>query len=559
MKKVLLTVTLLMLTIACCIAFAACGHEHTFASEWSKDGENHWHACTGDDCNEISDKAAHVYDNACDADCNVCGATRTPAEQHVYDGEADAECNVCGATRELPVRYKANDEAEWSSAVDFEGKTQFTLVADMGTQSVTVVRDGDVLWVVGYKNDEKVGEMFYVKSGEAYYLINLLEGSVYEREDITKKLYDAMFEDCVRSVTGGKSYADFKYDDESHKYESDGNVHTLTFVGGTVNKIEATVKISSMTVTTQITFAADKITVPESHVFKIDAESYENALNFKDADGKFYQNVDVDYNGFRYIVTENAAYYYNGATTPDILETIWTNENGKGVIYTKKTKDSEWVRTVQTEKFDDFASLVLSKTSFKEYVTRIPFAQLTYSETDKKYSGSYKYGSNTINASMHFEDGKLVEFIKSMVKADGTTASWGGTATVTYGNAEIEIPTAAKTVYDVAYDEVSNAYTLENVSFSAGETKCFVFDVTKAIYDANKGESGNYDIEGAFTVSDGSATLTVTAKDASGNAVTNGGKDNGKIFFEELSTAGKYYVEITADNACTGSWSISFG
>ena len=42
--------------------------------------------------------ADHVYDNACDADCNVCGATRTPAD-HVYDNACDADCNVCGATR----------------------------------------------------------------------------------------------------------------------------------------------------------------------------------------------------------------------------------------------------------------------------------------------------------------------------------------------------------------------------------------------------------------------------------------------------------------------------
>ena len=40
----------------------------------------------------------HVYDNACDTSCNVCGATRTAAE-HVYDNACDASCNVCGATR----------------------------------------------------------------------------------------------------------------------------------------------------------------------------------------------------------------------------------------------------------------------------------------------------------------------------------------------------------------------------------------------------------------------------------------------------------------------------
>ena len=42
----------------------------------------------------------HVYGNACDADCNECGDTRTPAD-HVYDGEGDRNCNECGDVREL--------------------------------------------------------------------------------------------------------------------------------------------------------------------------------------------------------------------------------------------------------------------------------------------------------------------------------------------------------------------------------------------------------------------------------------------------------------------------
>ena len=42
----------------------------------------------------------HVYDNACDATCNECGATRT-ASDHVYDNDHDADCNTCGAIRDV--------------------------------------------------------------------------------------------------------------------------------------------------------------------------------------------------------------------------------------------------------------------------------------------------------------------------------------------------------------------------------------------------------------------------------------------------------------------------
>ena len=47
-----------------------------------------------------SEGCEHVYDNACDIDCNVCGVKRTAAE-HVYDGEYDKTCNECGFERNV--------------------------------------------------------------------------------------------------------------------------------------------------------------------------------------------------------------------------------------------------------------------------------------------------------------------------------------------------------------------------------------------------------------------------------------------------------------------------
>lgn len=44
------------------------------------------------------DPSLHTYDNACDADCNRCGQTRTPAD-HVYDNDCDTRCNVCDDVR----------------------------------------------------------------------------------------------------------------------------------------------------------------------------------------------------------------------------------------------------------------------------------------------------------------------------------------------------------------------------------------------------------------------------------------------------------------------------
>ncbi len=42
----------------------------------------------------------HTYDNACDADCNICGEWRETAG-HSYDDDYDPDCNICGETREV--------------------------------------------------------------------------------------------------------------------------------------------------------------------------------------------------------------------------------------------------------------------------------------------------------------------------------------------------------------------------------------------------------------------------------------------------------------------------
>jgi len=50
----------------------------------------------------------HVYDNACDADCNACGAIREVGE-HQYDDEYDADCNACGAVRLIEYRVYSDE------------------------------------------------------------------------------------------------------------------------------------------------------------------------------------------------------------------------------------------------------------------------------------------------------------------------------------------------------------------------------------------------------------------------------------------------------------------
>ena len=55
-------------------------HTHTYGA-WSNDDADHWHECTDAACTDkagsVKDKAAHIYDDAADTTCNVCGYVRT--------------------------------------------------------------------------------------------------------------------------------------------------------------------------------------------------------------------------------------------------------------------------------------------------------------------------------------------------------------------------------------------------------------------------------------------------------------------------------------------------
>lgn len=134
-------------------------HEHKWSTEWSSDGEYHWHECLNPDCpitrNRDKDGyGVHKYDDEHDATCNVCGHVREVEPEHEhkwdtawsYDGQhhwheclnpdcditdnaekdgygdhvfsddQDTTCNVCGYVREVePPKHEHNWSTDWSS------------------------------------------------------------------------------------------------------------------------------------------------------------------------------------------------------------------------------------------------------------------------------------------------------------------------------------------------------------------------------------------------------------------------------------------------------------
>lgn len=157
MKKRLLTI-LLSLVAATCLTFAltACGEKktecekngHSFSTEWLNDATDHWHKCAN--CNEVSDKAAHVYDNDVDATCNTCGYERAAHTAHtagtVWENDETNHWHVCtasGCEEKLDTAAHTWNAGEITTPVTFtsDGVKTYTCTVCQKTKTETVTME----------------------------------------------------------------------------------------------------------------------------------------------------------------------------------------------------------------------------------------------------------------------------------------------------------------------------------------------------------------------------------------------------------------------------------
>ena len=107
MKKRKIAVLIGLFACALCAAgLAACGHQHTYAEEWTTDATHHWHEATCEHSGERSDYAEHTWD----------GGTVTTAATCTEAGEKTYTCTVCSATKTEVIAATGHSYAgEWSS------------------------------------------------------------------------------------------------------------------------------------------------------------------------------------------------------------------------------------------------------------------------------------------------------------------------------------------------------------------------------------------------------------------------------------------------------------
>ena len=184
---------------------SADAHQHGFGDAWITDAENHWHACEGEDCNEISDKAAHQW-----VDKKVLA---TPSQDE--DGAIEKECSVCGAKYTATVPFEGIGATEWADMLSDKSFNNYTLNMD-GVMTVTINGEENsisrIKEIVKIDGEEMFIEMFSsdIDSVSTSSETMFLSGEMAEAQKLQyTQLYLAMLERCDN----------FSYDKESKTYK----------------------------------------------------------------------------------------------------------------------------------------------------------------------------------------------------------------------------------------------------------------------------------------------------------------------------------------------------
>ena len=129
--------------------------KHVFATEWSKDSAEHWHACTTEGCTEKDQKATHTFDQSVviadalksAANCKnaavyykscVCGQISTT--EFFTDGEPVADAHIWdeGKVTKEPTT-EAEGEKTFTCTVDGCGATKVEPIAKLVNPTITPV------------------------------------------------------------------------------------------------------------------------------------------------------------------------------------------------------------------------------------------------------------------------------------------------------------------------------------------------------------------------------------------------------------------------------------
>ena len=159
-------------------------HTHTYSEQWAYNDTDHWHACTGAECDEVKDKAAHTWDNGTIIAEPTCTAK----------GEKTYTCTVCSATKteeNTTTEHTFSDEWEKNEAYHWHKCENCNEISGKAEHSYSA----DGVCVCGYKTIPE--ETLPTTLNEL-----MQEGNEKYRAVVVKTLNDHLLEDMLYKTVG---------------------------------------------------------------------------------------------------------------------------------------------------------------------------------------------------------------------------------------------------------------------------------------------------------------------------------------------------------------------
>lgn len=238
MKKFLSTLMAICLCLSLCACLIACdetgdpeesqsqptpdeptSHEHSFGSDWQKDGSVHWRACTGGGCKEIADRAEHVWTDM--------GVIVEPTQDS--NGTLRQKCSVCEAVKDSTVAFEGINENKWNTMLSDANFENFTLLTE---GNMTTTQGGQTFGPYKTKSAckmtaDKMALILYDAESDAPIpgdSMEIFEGEIAEAQ---RQQYTQLFLNIL------SQYESFSYDADNKIYQID----ELTVWNGTIKGI----------------------------------------------------------------------------------------------------------------------------------------------------------------------------------------------------------------------------------------------------------------------------------------------------------------------------------
>ena len=200
MKSFLSGMLAVISLLALSLTLVSCFHECSFPEEWSYDEEAHFRVCTGEKCENTSDRIEHSYDNGI--------ITTAPTQE--ADGVKTFTCTVCGHEKTEPVTFVGLSETEWNNIININNFNNFRYT-ELAVVSYSGIHVDTVTEYAITKERAKVSYSFGATHEETTYTVM---AQVY---NLRKTLVSS-----IRSIT---KYNSFDYVAEEKLYRANKEIY----------------------------------------------------------------------------------------------------------------------------------------------------------------------------------------------------------------------------------------------------------------------------------------------------------------------------------------------